>query len=82
MGHVAGIPLTTAALDRPYRLTRILVQDSERLGYLGSLGLHLGASLMLRKQTPFDGPLTVDVAGDSHAIAYEMAEKLLVLDGS
>lgn len=77
-----GIPLIRAELDHPYRLVRVLMQDSERLSYLGSLGFYLGATVILRRQSPFSGPLLVDVGDEQHAVAYEMAEKLLVVDVS
>jgi len=75
-----GIPLTRAQLDHPYHLVRVLVQDSERLSYLGSLGFYLGSTIVLRQQSPFLGPLVVDVDGEQHAVAHDMAEKLLVAD--
>ena len=78
VGVVTGESLTVAELNRPYRLVRVLVQDTERLSYLGTLGLFPGAEIMLLKRAPFAGPLLVDVAGEHHALAHEMAELLLV----
>ncbi len=75
---VAGIPLTIAELNRPYRLVRVLAQDAERLAYLGSLALLPGAEVLLLKRAPFAGPLLVEVTGEHHALAHEMAEVLLV----
>jgi DtxR family transcriptional regulator, Mn-dependent transcriptional regulator len=80
-GHiraVAGIPLTLAELNRPYRLVRVLMQDPERLTYLAGLGLRPDVTLLLLKRAPFSGPLLVDVLGEHHALAHEMAEVLLV----
>jgi DtxR family Mn-dependent transcriptional regulator len=80
-GHVDlvyGIPLTMGEANRAYRLVRVLLQDQERLAYLGTLGLHPGAELTLRKVTPFHGPLVVETRGEDHALAYEMAEALIV----
>lgn len=73
-----GVPLTQAQINQPYRLVRVLVQDSERLSYLGALGLYPGSTVILLQQSPFSGPLIVDVGSEQHAVAYEMAEKLLV----
>lgn len=75
-----GISLTGAQPNHPYRLVRVLMQDAERLSYLGSLGLYPGAQLTLLKRSPFAGPLIVDIAGEQHALAYEMADKLLVAE--
>jgi DtxR family Mn-dependent transcriptional regulator len=72
---VVGTPLTIAELNRPYRL---LLQDEERLRYLGGLGLYPNAIVRLLEKAPFSGPLLIDVDGAHHALAHEMAEYLLV----
>lgn len=76
--HVVGIPLTRADLNRPYRLVRVLLQDQERLSYLGGLGLYPNAILTLLKRAPFEGPLQVEICAQQHALAYEMGQQLLV----
>lgn len=76
---VAGVPLSMAELDRPGRLVRVLVQDADRLNYLGTLGLYPNAIVTLLKRAPFAGPLLIDVNGDHHALAHDMAELLLVV---
>lgn len=78
IGAVVGLPLTGSLENYPYRLVRVLLQDPERLSYLGSLGLVLGATVTLRKRAPFAGPLLVEVGGEQHALAHEMAEELIV----
>lgn len=75
---VAGAPLSEAELNRPYRLVQVLLQDQERLSYLGSLGLYPNATVALLKRAPFAGPLLIDVGGEHHALAHDMAEFLLV----
>lgn len=80
-GHleqVGGILLSAAALDRPYRIMRVLLQDAERLVYLGTLGLYPHAQVTVRSRAPFDGPLLVEVEDKQHALAYNMAEHLVV----
>jgi DtxR family Mn-dependent transcriptional regulator len=57
---------------------RVLVQDPERLNYLGSLGLYPNATVTLLKRAPFAGPLLIDVNGEHHALAHSMGELLLV----
>lgn len=76
---VAGVPLSMAELDRPGRLVRVLVQDADRLNYLGTLGLYPNAIVTLLQRAPFAGPLLIDVNGDHHALAHDMAELLLVV---
>jgi len=80
-GHIEtiqGAPLSQAELNRPYCLVRVLVQDSERLNYLGSLGLYPHVTVALLKRAPFDGPLLIDVEGEHHALAYDIAQQILV----
>ncbi len=77
--QVQGKPLSIVECNRPYRLVRVLVQDRERLNYLGALGLYPNATVTPLKHAPFAGPLLVDVAGEHHALAHEMAELLLVI---
>lgn len=75
---IAGGPLSQAELNQPCRLVRVLIQDPNRLNYLGSLGLYPNVTVTLLKRAPFDGPLLIDVNGDHHALAHDMAELLLV----
>lgn len=76
--QVAGLPLSSIELDQPYRLVRVLVQDEDRLRYLGSLGLYPNVQITLLERAPFDGPLLIDVDGAHHALAHEMAKFLVV----
>lgn len=78
IAEVGGTLLSTAEVDTPYRLMRVLAQDPARLTYLGSLGLYLNASITLLKRAPFAGPLLIDVDGEHHALAHDMAELLVV----
>jgi DtxR family Mn-dependent transcriptional regulator len=75
---VAGLPLSNAALDRPHRLVRVLMQDEDRLRYLGSLGLYPNVQITPLERAPFDGPLLIDVEGAHHALAHDMAKLLVV----
>jgi DtxR family transcriptional regulator, Mn-dependent transcriptional regulator len=75
---VAGLPLSSVELEQPYRLMRVLMQDEDRLRYLGSLGLYPNVQITLLERAPFDGPLLIDVDGAHHALAHEMAKFLVV----
>lgn len=75
---VEGAPLSIAELNQPYRVVRVLAQDPERLNYLGGLGLYPNAVITLLKRAPFSGPLLIDVAGEHHALAHDMAESVLI----
>ena len=76
--QTAGIPLSSAELQRPYCVLRVLLQDADRLVYLGAMGLYPNAMVTVLKRAPFDGPLLVEVAGEHHALAYELAAVLIV----
>jgi DtxR family transcriptional regulator, Mn-dependent transcriptional regulator len=80
-GHiddVAGILLSEGELNRVYRITRVRVQDSDRLVYLGTMGLYPNARVTLLSRAPFSGPLLIEVDGEHHALAHDMAELLVV----
>jgi DtxR family transcriptional regulator, Mn-dependent transcriptional regulator len=77
--QVEGQPLSSADLHIAYRLVRVLMQDEDRLRYLGTLGLYPNAQVTLLERAPFEGPLLIDVDGAHHALAHEMAKFLLVV---
>jgi DtxR family Mn-dependent transcriptional regulator len=75
---VAGLPLSSVELNQPHRLVRVLLQDEDRLRYLGLLGLYPNVQITLLERAPFDGPLLIDVDGAHHALAHDMAKFLVV----
>lgn len=75
---IDGIPLSRAEIALPYRVQRVLLQDADRLVYLGALGLYPNATVTVLKRAPFAGPLLVAVDGEHHALAYDLAEVLVV----
>jgi DtxR family transcriptional regulator, Mn-dependent transcriptional regulator len=74
----SGVPLNAVAMNQVHILVRVLHQDRERLHYLGSLGLYPGTRVSVVERTPFNGPLLIEIEGEKHAMAYDMAETLLV----
>lgn len=76
---VGGILLSEGELNRPYRIIRVRLQDSDRLIYLGTMGLYPNASVTLLSRAPFAGPLLIEVDGEHHALAHDMAEHLVVV---
>lgn len=81
-GHVddvGGILLSEGDLNRPYRIIRVRLQDSDRLVYLGTMGLYPNARVTLLSRAPFAGPLLIEVDGEHHALAHDMAEHLVVV---
>jgi DtxR family Mn-dependent transcriptional regulator len=80
-GHVddvGGILLSQGELNRAYRIIRVRVQDADRLVYLGTMGLYPNARVTLLSRAPFAGPLLIEVDGEHHALAHDMAEFLVV----
>jgi DtxR family Mn-dependent transcriptional regulator len=55
---------------------RVPDNDSELLRYLADLGLVPGGSVTMRRAEPFDGPVTVAVEGEEHAISRELAMQI------
>ena len=78
INHTPSLPLSRAETGRTYRLVQVLSQDSERLAYLGTLGLHPDVEVHLQERAPFDGPVLLVIAGLAHALAYDMAGLLQV----
>lgn len=73
-----GIRLTEAELDRPYEIVRVLLQDPDRLVYLGGMHLYPHSVVTVLKRAPFSGPLLIEVAGERHSLAHDMALALVV----
>jgi DtxR family transcriptional regulator, Mn-dependent transcriptional regulator len=76
--NVSGLPLSSGEVDVSYRLMRVLMQDEDRLRYLGSLGIYPNVMIRILEKSPFNGPLLIEIDGKHHALAYDMAESLLV----
>ncbi len=91
-----GDPIPTAELeladddDRPLSelpgggeavIRRVPDGDPGLLRYLAELGLLPDERVVMVGQAPFDGPLTVEVAGERHAISRELAERILIGGG-
>jgi DtxR family transcriptional regulator, Mn-dependent transcriptional regulator len=55
---------------------RVPDADAGVLRYLTELRLVPGEEIRIRQVAPFDGPVTVEVAGSSHAIARELATQI------
>ena len=78
MPRVQDTPLSEAAPDTEYLISRVNTHDGERLAYLGELGLKPGKHFRLVSRAPFHGPLQLDVDGESILIGYELAGVLRV----
>jgi DtxR family Mn-dependent transcriptional regulator len=57
---------------------KITEEKSDMLHYLNTLGLVPGASIQVVEKAPFDGPVTLKVDGNSHALSRAMASIIRV----
>jgi DtxR family Mn-dependent transcriptional regulator len=57
-------------------ISRVPDGDSELLRYLAGLRLIPGGRVTMRRSEPFEGPLTVAVDGQEHAISRELAMQI------
>ena len=57
-------------------ISRVPDADSELLRYLAGLRLVPGGRVTMRRAEPFDGPVTVAVEGEEHAISRELAMQI------
>jgi DtxR family Mn-dependent transcriptional regulator len=86
-----GDPIPDARLQietRPFRsldalepgeeatIRRVPDGDSEILRYLAGLRLVPGGRVTMRRSEPFDGPVTVAVDGQEHALSRELAMQI------
>ncbi len=71
-------PLSTLEPGTKAVVSRVPDGDGELLRYLASLKLTPGNRVEVRDSAPFEGPLTVRVGGEDHAISRELAAKIAV----
>ena len=71
-------PLSTLMPGAKAVISRVPDGDGELLRYLDELQLTPGNEVEVKGAAPFDGPLTVHVAGADHAISRDLAGKIAV----
>lgn len=70
--------LTEAPMGTPLVVRRIQERSPDELRYLQSLGLAPGVTVTVTAQAPFDGPLTLQVAGSTVTLDARMAAAIRV----
>lgn len=75
--HDAGTSLADVTAGTSAVVLRV-AEDEDLLGYLGSVGLTPNAVVRVIAVEPFDGPLTVEVAGDVRALGRDVARFVTV----
>ncbi len=78
MPRVRDYPLNEAQPGSPLVISRVHTHDADKLHYLGSLELKPGTRFQLVERAPFNGPLQLQVNGNSRVIGHELAGVLRV----
>ncbi len=52
--------------------------NSERLRYLAELGLRPGTAVVITAVAPFDGPITLEIDGNSKVVGHSIAKHVMV----
>ncbi len=73
----ASTALADVSVGRTVEIRRVDERDPERLRYLAALRLVPGVVVTVRDRQPFGGPMTVEAAGERHAIGAELAQVVL-----
>jgi DtxR family Mn-dependent transcriptional regulator len=77
-----GVPLAQIESGKRAVVSGVTDEVPEILRYLGEIGLRPGVPVRIVDKAPLGGPVTVDVAGDQHAISLELARMVMVADGT
>ncbi len=72
------VSLDALATGDAGRLTRVSDGDPEMLRYLSDLGIRLGDTIRVTDRQPFDGPITVEVAGTRHVLGGRLVSAIRV----
>jgi DtxR family Mn-dependent transcriptional regulator len=71
-------PLTQLHQGDKGIVAKIEHEDPEVLRYLATLNLKPRVSIEVIDRAPFHGPLTLHIAGTTHAISHTLAEKIRI----
>jgi DtxR family Mn-dependent transcriptional regulator len=72
------LELTELEEGQRAQIRRVTAQDPEMLKYLAEVGLKPEQTVMLLKKEPFEGPLTLQVAGQKRVVGWKVARKVKV----
>ncbi len=70
--------LVESPLGEKYRISRVRVNDPEKLRYLGELGLYPGSAFKAISYAPFDGPVHIQIDRQEVVLSHELAAALYV----
>ncbi len=78
MPRVHDTALSEAEPGNDLTISRVNTHDMDRLAYLGELGLKPGRRFTLISRAPFNGPLQLQLDGETRMIGHELAGVLRV----
>jgi DtxR family Mn-dependent transcriptional regulator len=78
MPRVIDEPLNEVESGQELVVSRVSTHDDEKLQYLATLGLKPGTKLTLIARAPFNGPIQLEVEGETQVIGHELAGVLRV----
>ncbi len=78
MPRVVDQPLNHSAIGAEYVISRVNSHNPDVLIYLNTLGIRPGVTIQVLERAPFNGPIRIQCAGESHFIGHELADVLRV----
>lgn len=78
MPRVHDAPLSESQPGSELVISRVNTHDMDKLAYLGELGLKPGSHFTLISRAPFNGPLQLELDGETRMIGHELAGVLRV----
>lgn len=75
-----GQPLSEFEAETQVILKRIKRQRGDILKYLSAHGLVPGATVTILKKSPFEGPITLEQAGETVALSRDLAQTIMAQD--
>ncbi len=78
--ETSSIPMTELQDGQSCVVAEVSDNDSALLRHLGSFNLYPGTAFRVIEVAPFDGPFTIDIAGQQAVIGREVAKNIFVND--
>ena len=78
MPRVSDVALNEAEPGSGLVISRVNTHDMSKLEYLGDLGMTPGRAFTLVSRAPFNGPMQLQMDGETRMIGYELAGVLRV----
>jgi DtxR family Mn-dependent transcriptional regulator len=76
-----SIPLSEVPAGVSVEIRQVEESQPERLRYIASVGLRPGVHVTVLDRQPFQGPITIDVAGRRHVIGSELGQVVRCASG-